>query len=118
MKTTILLILLTLNLSAQLDDKTMHVYAGFGITMATSEILQGCNVKPWKAVLIGLGAGVLAGGGKELIYDKAMHRGTPDVWDFTSTCWGSLIGVVIEVPIIDIRNKLKGKPKPKQIIEL
>ena len=106
---TILLILLSLKLSSQIDDKTLHVYSGFAITMVTSEVLQGCNVKPWKAVLIGFGAGVLAGAGKELVWDKAMHRGTPDVWDFTSTCWGSLIGVAIEIPIIDLKARRKDK---------
>lgn len=115
MKTTILLILISLNLSSQIDDKTLHVYSGFAITMVTSEVLQGCNVKPWKAVLIGLGAGVLAGGGKEWIWDKAMHRGTPNVWDFTSTCWGSLIAVAIEIPIIDLKARRRDKLINKQI---
>ena len=108
---TILLLLITFQLSSQIDDKALHVYAGCAITMVTSEVLQSYNVKPWKAVLIGLGAGVLAGAGKELVWDKAMNRGTPDVWDFTSTCWGSLIGVIIEIPIIDLRLKRKDKTK-------
>lgn len=106
---TLLLILITLNLSAQLDDKTKHVYAGTIITMGVSEVLQQCNVKPWKSVLIGFGAGVLAGAGKEWIWDKAMKRGVCDKQDFFNTAWGSLIGVTIEIPLIDIRNKLKNK---------
>ena len=109
MKTTILLILISLNLSSQIDDKTLHVYSGFAITMVTSEVLQGCNVKPWKAVLIGFGAGVLAGAGKELVWDKAMHRGTPDTWDFVSTLWGSMIAVTLDIPIIDLKARRRDK---------
>ena len=109
MKTTILLILLSLKLSSQIDNNTLHVYSGCGITMLTSEVLQGFKVKPWKAVLIGFGAGVLAGAGKELIYDKAMGKGHASVLDFTSTCWGSLIAVAIEIPIIDLKARRRDK---------
>ena len=106
---TILLLLISLQLSSQIDDKTLHVYSGFAITMVTSEVLQACHVKPWKAVLIGFGTGVLAGAAKELVWDKAMHLGTPDVWDFTSTCWGSMIAITLEIPIIDLKRKRKEK---------
>lgn len=109
MKTTILLILLSLNLSAQLDSHTRHVYAGCAITLITSEVLQGCNVKPWKAVLIGFGTGVLVGVGKELIYDKMKYGGNGDKVDFADICWGSLIAVAIEIPIIDLRARHKDK---------
>ena len=115
MKTTILLILLSLKLSSQIDDKTLHVYSGFAITMVTSEVLQGCNVKPWKAVLIGFGAGVLAGAGKELVWDKAMRRGTPDSWDFVSTLWGSMIAVTLDIPIIDLKARRKDKQLNKNL---
>ncbi len=40
---------------------------------------------------------------------KAMKRGTCDKYDFFNTCWGSLIGVTIEIPLIDIKNKLNNK---------
>ena len=29
--------------------------------------------------------------------------------DFTSTCWGSMIAVTIEIPIIDLKRKRKDK---------
>lgn len=104
----LLFLLISLNLSAQLSDNTKHVYAGTLITIGTSEILKQCHVKPWKTALIGLGAGICAGAGKELIWDKALKRGTPDVWDFTSTGWGSLIGIAIEIPINDIKKRLRN----------
>lgn len=109
MKTTILLILISLNLSAQLDQSTKHVYAGCAITIFTSEVLQGFKVKPWKAVLIGFGTGVLSGVVKELIIDKPKYGSQKANGEFADICWGSLIGVAIEIPIIDLKARHRDK---------
>lgn len=104
---TLIALLLSTNLIGQIKDNVLHVYSGTIITLGTSEILQQCNVKPRNAVMIGFAAGIFAGAAKEIIWDKEMRRGTSDKMDFFNTCWGSLIGVAIEIPIIDIKNKFK-----------
>ena len=75
MKTIILMCLLSLGLTAQIDDKTKHFYAGFGITCLTAEITNQITDKPFVSCLVGFGAGTLAGIAKEAIWDKAMDKG-------------------------------------------
>jgi len=113
MKYSIILLLISFSLSAQkMANETKHVYAGMIITVGTSELLQQYNVKPYKAILLGFGMGILAGASKELIYDKLMKRGNCDKFDFFNTAWGSLCGVAICIPLSEIR-KLRLEKKFK-----
>ena len=53
------------------------------------------------SLLIGFCLGVLSGAVKEL-FDRYTGLGTYDVLDFYSTAWGSVIGLVMSVVIIDL----------------
>ncbi len=65
-------------------DKILHFLAGYAIVMTIGLWLPICGPT------VGIIAGVVAGAAKELIYDKAMRRGTPDWWDFIYTGAGSV----------------------------
>jgi hypothetical protein len=51
---------------------------------------------------IGLSASVLAGAGKELIWDKWLKKGTPDKDDAFATAWGGLAGAVVWLMIVNV----------------
>lgn len=70
-------------------DKILHFLAGYAISMTV------WLWNPW----MGLAAGVLAGTLKELIYDRALGKGTPDGRDF----WVTVAGTVVAFGITLIR---------------
>ena len=100
MKPLILILLLTLSLRGQSDD-TKHFYAGFGITCISSSIANHYLDNPTKSCLIGFGAGVLAGFGKEYIYDRAMNKGVFSYEDLATTVWGAAVGGIVIRCVID-----------------
>lgn len=74
-----------------MNDKSKHFWAAAGITIATLAIFA---IVPhgnmWgydKAIALALG--VVAGGAKELIWDKWLGRGTPEFDDFLYSLWGA-----------------------------
>jgi len=101
MKTTILILLLTLSLRGQDNGGTKHFYAGFGITCISSSIANHYLDNPTKSCLIGFGAGALAGFSKEYIWDKAMKKGVFSYEDLATTVWGAAVGGIVIRCIID-----------------
>lgn len=84
----------------KVDDKAFHVFAGILITSLTGFVLYRCFnctalVSGTIATLTGVWAGIL----KEL-YDKYIKKTAFSVPDLLSTCWGSLIGLIILIVII------------------
>jgi uncharacterized protein YfiM (DUF2279 family) len=77
------------NCSAQIaKDKQNHFAAGVLIGFSSSALTVNTN----KSLLASLSSAVIIGGGKELIYDKWMGRGTPEFKDFAYTIAGSVTG--------------------------
>lgn len=66
-------------------DKILHFLAGYAIslTIAQSSV--------WWGFVIGVVIGIL----KELIYDKLLKKGTPDVWDAVWTAAGCATAVAV-----------------------
>ena len=75
-------------------DLILLAFCGFVIAMT------GCFISGnfW----IGLSASVLAGAGKELIWDRWLKKGTPDKDDFFATAWGGLAGAVMWLMIVNV----------------
>jgi uncharacterized protein YfiM (DUF2279 family) len=83
-----------MNVNAQIQqDKVKHFIAGNLITANTTLIAYKITKNKNKALLIGFGAGVLAGATKEL-YDST-GRGCCDFKDFAWTCIGSSVSTVV-----------------------
>lgn len=109
-KLLIILLLSSICVNSQIDDKTKHFYAGFGITCLTAEITNQITDKPFVSCLVGFGAGTLAGIAKEAIWDKAMDKGTCSNLDAGMTIWGSAVGALCIRVRFDIRDKKRYKP--------
>jgi uncharacterized protein YfiM (DUF2279 family) len=78
--------------SAQITkDKQDHFAAGVFIGFSSSSLTVNTN----KSLITSLSSAVIIGGGKELIYDKWMGRGTPEFKDFAYTVAGSVTGWAI-----------------------
>jgi len=72
-------------------DKKLHFIAGFIIALISSFIFKG--FAPFYP-LIGFALGVIAGAAKELIWDYALDKGTPEFQDFLATVGGSVTGAI------------------------
>ena len=89
----IFLILLSFTLSAQkIPDDAKHVYATCAITHAVGWGVYYKTDKPGLSCVIGMGAGMIAGLGKEYIWDKKLDKGTFSKLDLASDAWGCLLG--------------------------
>lgn len=75
-------------------DLLLHALCGFVIALIACFI----SGNFWIGWLIA----ILAGAGKELIYDKWLKRGTPDKFDFYATVWGGLIGCWIWLVVVNV----------------
>lgn len=88
---TIILFTLTLTSQAQLArDKQEHLICGSAIGFWASSATV--NKKPSISFVYSIGSSALIGGGKELIYDKWMGKGTPEFKDFAWTVAGGATG--------------------------
>jgi len=72
-------------------DKKLHFIAGFIIALIGSFIFKGFT--PFYP-LIGFTLGIIAGAGKELIWDYSLGKGTPEFQDFLATVGGSVAGAI------------------------
>lgn len=75
------------------QDKVLHFCAGAVISASTAEVMYKVTENKNQAILIGVGAGILAGATKE-IYDKTSGNGYCDVRDFLWTCAGASVSCV------------------------
>jgi len=97
MKTKLIIIalLFTIVCSAQIPkDKQDHfaagVLIGFSSTCITIE-----ETKPAVSFAYAIGSAAVIGAGKEIIYDKWMGRGTPELADAVYTVAGGVAGYVV-----------------------
>ena len=82
------------------QDVIKHVLAGFLIATIVSFLVGSILPNPKIAVWFGLGAAVLIGAAKELIYDLWMKKGTPEWIDFIGTTIGGIAGTILAFVII------------------
>jgi uncharacterized protein YfiM (DUF2279 family) len=84
-------VLLTTSAIAQIhQDKVNHLLAGAFISVGTTEFLYQFTHDKNKSILIGIGAGCLAGASKEM-YDLRTGKGQYEAKDFLWTCAGASI---------------------------
>lgn len=105
MKKLILILLCSNMFGQKFDDKALHFYSGAGITFVTGSIVNHYTHKPTLSTWVGIGTGVLAGLGKEYIYDKAMNKGVFSKDDYLMTFWGAACGGVVIRCAIDFRSR-------------
>jgi hypothetical protein len=75
------------------QDHFKHLVAGYGIALISSALLVQVICSLWAASLA-MSIGVLVGIAKELVYDKWMDRGTPELSDVYWTTTGSFAAVL------------------------
>ena len=81
-------------------DLILHALSGFIIALLdcflSREQMIGWNL------LIGFMASVIAGFGKELVWDDWWELGTPDGKDAFATAWGGLTGCWVWLMIVNV----------------
>lgn len=102
----LILILLTLSLKSQ---DYLHVYAGMGISIVTSEVSNQITDRPVLSCVIGGLAGIGAGIAKECIYDREFKNGVYSKKDMFLTGWGAVIGSMIMTVKFDLNYKKRQK---------
>ncbi len=112
MKKIILLLMITLRVYSQhnlsivkKDGGVLHVYSGVAISAFSGAKIYQKTGRPILSSAIGFFIGSLAGASKELVYDKAMHRGCYSKSDACLTIWGSAIGSLCLRIGIDMKQK-------------
>ncbi|HDP78029.1 MAG TPA: hypothetical protein ENN47_07580 [Mesotoga infera] len=73
-----------------MKDKIAHAVFGWIISLALGGLFQN--------VVIGLLGGCLAGIIKEVVWDKWLNKGTPELLDFVATCIGAILGLIMLLP--------------------
>jgi hypothetical protein len=109
MKKLFYILLLIPILSFGQKDKTIHFYAGAGISMGTGLIVDHFTHRHTLSMFSGIVVGSLAGIAKEAIYDKALHKGECDNWDAMATTWGAIIGGLVVRVKFDLDDKKQRK---------
>lgn len=69
------------------EDLFLHFVGGTVIMSVLSMFFLSMGINPWFAfgVVVGIA------GSKELVYDKLLGKGTPDIWDFMYTVFPALL---------------------------
>ena len=81
-------------------DLLLHALAGFLIALTACFLSR--EQKLELNLLIGFMASVIAGFGKELVWDDWWELGTPDGKDAFATVWGGLAGCVAWLMIVNV----------------
>lgn len=89
------------------DDFAKHVYAGTIITVGSGIGAYAITKRPFVSSMIGFGCGVLAGFGKEYVWDRGMKRGVFNKEDIAATAWGAAIGTIVVSVGINIHRTNK-----------
>ena len=92
-------------LSFSQDDRTKHMIAGNVISLGVGAITYELTDKPFLSLAVGFSSGVLVGVLKEVVWDRAMQKGTYNKTDMMDTAWGSTIGTLMVTVYIDINRK-------------
>lgn len=108
-----ILIFITLNSFAQIDDQTKHFYAGFTIGVSTALVTEHYIKRPVISSLIGFSVGTLAGIAKECIYDKRLNKGTYELQDMFTTSWGGGCASIVSISIIINNGKNRNRKSPR-----
>lgn len=77
-----------------------HVWAGILIVIITGVVLQ-LFMTAWYSCPIALVLGIGSGLAKEYIWDSYMGKGTFNLDDIWATTWGSFVGLVILIFIVN-----------------
>lgn len=118
-----ILMMIGLNAKAQspiqvwndMGDLKKHEIASTSI--AWTATILGCKLThdtQWKGAIIGTIVGLGIGSGKELIYDKWMHRGDPSWRDFGADACGTIVGVVAGVMCNGIAQHIRDKKEQQR----
>lgn len=106
MKITIILILITLSLNAQIDRGTLHSIAGQAIGMPVGYYVYKKTNSIGKGMFACVAAAFVVGTIKE-ISDKYLHTGTYNPVKILDTGWGGMVGAACLVPfMVHHQNKL------------
>ena len=108
-KLLIIFLLSSICVNSQIDDKTKHFYAGFGITVLTAEVTNQMIDKPFLSALSGFAIGTTAGILKEVVWDRKMDRGIYSNKDMGMTIWGAACGALVIRVRFDLQDKKKNK---------
>lgn len=105
-KLLLILILIPLISNAQ-TDKLYHNIAGNVISTGVGYGTYKLTNKVGLSIVSGLVSGIAAGYLKEELYDKQWGKGTYDKKDMYATSWGSAVGSICLVVLIDNNKKKK-----------
>lgn len=114
----LILILLTTSLYSQSPIKVWHDMGDFNqhrtvsTAIAWTATIFACkatNNCQWKGAVIGGGISLGIGAGKELVYDKWMHRGVPSWKDFGADCLGTAVGTMAGVMCNGVAQHMRDK---------
>ncbi len=89
-----------------MNDKLKHFLACAAVTLITLTLFAVIPHGPMYGYdkLIAIAVGMAAAAGKEIVYDKWLHKGTPDFYDFTAGMYGAFAAifawVIIETIIL------------------
>lgn len=78
-----------------MNDKLKHFLVTAGITIVTLILFAVIPHGPMNGYdkMIAIAVGVFAAAGKEIIWDRWLHRGTPDYYDFFAGVCGAYAGM-------------------------
>lgn len=82
------------------QDKAEHFVAGAGLAGLGFGVARALKCKTVPSLLIGGGLALFVGAGKELLWDKALHRGDPSWKDFTWDTLGAGVGLGVTYLVI------------------
>lgn len=77
-----------------------HVWAGILIVVISGVIINPFS-NPWISCPVGFLLGIVAGFSKEFIWDKALGKGVFNWQDIIAISWGSFVGLVILIFIVN-----------------
>lgn len=113
-----ILMMLCINIKAQTPIQVWNDMGDFNkhriacTSIAWTANILGCKAtgdNQIKGAFIGAIAGFGIGGGKELIYDKWMHRGDPSWRDFGADACGTAVGIVAGIMCNGLAQHIRDK---------
>lgn len=112
MKKLLLILILLPFISNAQTDKLYHNLAGNVISTGVGYGTYKLTNKVGLSIVSGLVSGIAVGYLKEEVFDKRWGKGTYDKKDLYATSWGSSVGTVMLVVLIN-ENKIKKEKRIK-----